>query len=661
MFKKTTKRALLASVLALVLCVSMLVGTTFAWFTDSVTSSNNIIKSGNLDIVLEYWNGQAWVDVAGKSDIITNTLWEPGATEVAYLRIANAGSLALNYMLGINIVSETAGVNVAGNSFKLSDYIYFDVVEGVSTPFATREAAMEYATEETIISAGYTKADTLLASATEELEYVYLAMIVYMPTTVDNVANHDGTNVPQIDLGINVFATQAAAETDAFDNQYDNLTIVETPAALAEAIAAGEDVMLNADINLNNPMARTAGLNTVVVPVGESVIIDLNGYDIVAASTNNSGNQHAFTVKGDLTVVGEGTISLKHTGENMGWGNLTAVFSVEGGTLTLSEGVTVINEGGTNMAYAVDVNTTGGETTLNVNGATLYSPYTAVRIFNNHATKTGTVNLNAGIVSGAKRDIWAHNPSAKAVDTNAIVNVADGYVFDMTTQDASSFYGRIYQFNTAIVMNGDELKAALAAEKNVILGQDITMVATSGGYTNAGIVVSNGQIVDGNGYTLTVTGAGGTWDCAIYLTNGTIKNITVAGAFRGVFTAGQSADLYLDNVTFKNVVYTFNSDDGNTDYTIYISNSTMSGWTSHSDVHNAVVYTNCTFNKGSGYQFCRPYGPTQFVNCTFAEGYAVDSIGATTFENCTFAGAALTADNLATLVTGNTANATVIQ
>ena len=64
MANKHTKRALLSSVMALILCFTMLLGTTFAWFTDSVTSANNIIKSGNLDIELEYWNGTAWVDVA---------------------------------------------------------------------------------------------------------------------------------------------------------------------------------------------------------------------------------------------------------------------------------------------------------------------------------------------------------------------------------------------------------------------------------------------------------------------------------------------------------------------------------------------------------------------------------------------------------------------
>ena len=141
---KRTKKALWMSVLSLLLCFSMLLGTTYAWFTDSVTSANNVIQSGNLDVELEYWNGSAWVDVAGKSDVLTNTLWEPGTTEVAYLRVANAGSLALKYQLGVNIVSETVGKNVDGNDLKLSDYIEFGVVEGVNGEtgaYTTREAA----------------------------------------------------------------------------------------------------------------------------------------------------------------------------------------------------------------------------------------------------------------------------------------------------------------------------------------------------------------------------------------------------------------------------------------------------------------------------------------------------------------------------------------
>ena len=67
---KSTKSALMLSALAILLCVSMLVGSTFAWFTDSVASENNIIKSGNLDLVVDYTlDGKTWNDLAGAKDL----------------------------------------------------------------------------------------------------------------------------------------------------------------------------------------------------------------------------------------------------------------------------------------------------------------------------------------------------------------------------------------------------------------------------------------------------------------------------------------------------------------------------------------------------------------------------------------------------------------
>ena len=233
---RSTKHALLMSALALLLCVSMFIGSTFAWFTESITSANNIIKSGNLDIKFEYavFNDDGtfkeWKDVKDASDILTNNLWEPGATEVAYLRIANAGSLALKYRLGVNIVLESAGVNKDGETFKLSDYIHFGVVEDVNAEtdaYAEREDAIDAVVGAQKISAGYTKSSKLypvdniptdVAGAASEK---YLALVVYMPTTVENEANHDGNTIPLINLGINVFATQLVAEDDSFGPDYD--------------------------------------------------------------------------------------------------------------------------------------------------------------------------------------------------------------------------------------------------------------------------------------------------------------------------------------------------------------------------------------------------------------------------------------------------------
>ena len=116
--RKSTKRALLMSFLSILLCVSMLIGTTYAWFTDSVTSAGNIIKSGNLDVEMYWADGKEdpananWKD-ASAGAIFDYDLWEPGYAEVRHIKIANEGSLALKYQLSIvanGEVSELADV-----------------------------------------------------------------------------------------------------------------------------------------------------------------------------------------------------------------------------------------------------------------------------------------------------------------------------------------------------------------------------------------------------------------------------------------------------------------------------------------------------------------------------------------------------------------------
>ena len=121
---KATQRALISSILALFLCFTMLLGTTYAWFTDSVISKNNVIHSGTLNVALEYkqnWSDE-WATVDENTKIFKDgVLYEPGYTEVVYLRVSNAGTLALKYLLSLHIANEGGSVNVCGEEFKLSD------------------------------------------------------------------------------------------------------------------------------------------------------------------------------------------------------------------------------------------------------------------------------------------------------------------------------------------------------------------------------------------------------------------------------------------------------------------------------------------------------------------------------------------------------------
>ena len=191
--------------------------------------------------------------------------------------------------------------------------------------------------------------------------------------------------------------------------------------------------------------------------------------------------------------------------------------------------------------------------------------------------------------------------------------------------------------------------------ENTNFASNITLAAdqtnANSGYGATGVAVTNGAVLNGQGHTLKVTKAGGTWDCAINAQSGTIKNMTVSGAMRGIFMGGANGDVYIDNVVFSGVIYTFNSDGGNKDFGVYISNCTINGWTSHSDVHKEVVYTNCSFGEGSGYAFCRPYGPTVFENCEFSQDFGFDTQKSSSivFKNCTHNGVKITAENAATL------------
>ena len=114
---KSTKRSLLFSAISLMLCFAMLIGTTYAWFTDSVTSANNIITSGNLDVELYYateYDGAntAWQKVDETTKIFKEgALYEPGYTEVVYFKVENKGSLYLSYNMSLNIYRETPGAH----------------------------------------------------------------------------------------------------------------------------------------------------------------------------------------------------------------------------------------------------------------------------------------------------------------------------------------------------------------------------------------------------------------------------------------------------------------------------------------------------------------------------------------------------------------------
>ena len=242
--KRATKRALLTSVTALVMCVVMLVGTTFAWFTDTASTGVNKIQAGNLKVDIVNKDGTSlkneslsFIKAGPTADTgaTTEILWEPGCRYLTEgFKIKNAGNLALKWKAEINKEDAKTEV-VAGSNGKrnmnLLDVIDFYIVKG------TEENAPAVAIE------NFT--GTLSAEATSDLYYIKGVM--------KTTAGNDYQDLTLDGISITVYATQLTAEFDSFDNQYDK------DAKYTEVIAAGKEfrgkATLSTGITATNPNA----------------------------------------------------------------------------------------------------------------------------------------------------------------------------------------------------------------------------------------------------------------------------------------------------------------------------------------------------------------------------------------------------------------------
>ena len=284
-----TKKSLLLSAVSLIICIVMLIGNTFAWFTDSVESNGNVIMAGDLDVELDYYSNGGWHSVDESTKLFDeNACWEPGHTEVVYLRVSNEGSLALKYLLGVNIISESGSVNVLGEDFMLSDYIKFGVINNVKVPFETREAARKEVKNEIPLYAGYQQQNPLLP----ESEPHYVALVVYMPESVGNEANHaEGKNPPEIDLGISLVATQYNSESDYFGPDYDEDSVF--PSMNGNYTI---EVDISDKLDANNQLTEDVAIGNstddvrAAVPKGASVAPGATKLVLTVKTTDRSGN-----------------------------------------------------------------------------------------------------------------------------------------------------------------------------------------------------------------------------------------------------------------------------------------------------------------------------------------------------------------------------------
>ena len=292
--RSSTKKALTASIMSMALCTVLLIGTTFAWFTDSVSSGTNVIKAGNLDVKLEYSeDGTDWKNAAGATDLFDSSVnWEPGHVEVVYLKVSNAGDLALKYKLGVNVLNTVIGKTADGQDIDLSDFLKFGIAEP-DTAYADRPAALAAVTGSAAsVSQGYTSEEkTLAAGASSNM----IAMVVYMPEDVSNDANHNGTDVPSIEMGVKLAETQATAESDSFGTDYD-------AGAAVPSILDGSQSTVN---DLSGNIIVTAENNTLTFgnngTIGEKTAVDMNNTAQNIKESIKAGNGQSLTmINGEL-------------------------------------------------------------------------------------------------------------------------------------------------------------------------------------------------------------------------------------------------------------------------------------------------------------------------------------------------------------------------
>ena len=251
MTKINSKKALLSSAFALVLSVAMLIGTTFAWFTDTASTGVNKIQAGNLDIELQMKdNNGKWVNAEGKtlSFLVngkipaegTQILWEPGCTyTLPELRIVNNGNLALKYKVVVSGIQGSAKLNKVINwTMKLDDA---DFIMGSEHSLAAKN-------NDTVDFDIFTISGTMDKNAGNE----------YQNESIDGIS-------------INVYATQDTVENDSFGNDYDKNadgkpqfdTWYDNVATTVTVAATGDTVVKDKEIEPTIQATIPAGSTTV--------------------------------------------------------------------------------------------------------------------------------------------------------------------------------------------------------------------------------------------------------------------------------------------------------------------------------------------------------------------------------------------------------------
>ena len=415
--RKSTKRALLGSVMAMVLCMAMLVGATFAWFTDTASTGVNKIQAGNLDVALEMKDAAGqWVPAEGKMlDFVKaaageQVLWEPGCTyTLPELRVVNNGNLALKYKVVITGINGSAKLNEA------IEWTIGDVAMGAEQHLAAGEGN------------AFTIKGHMKESAGNE----------YMNESIDGIA-------------ITVVATQDTVESDSFDKDYD--AGAEYPVvAVANVNTNGDTVLKDKEEDHTIQVTVPAGaldegvqsLKLEVVksatPAGVQVASTESSQSYEVTMKDQSGN--AVSTNGTLMTVemnvGKNRTALKlyHDGEKM---------TNDSGTLTDAAD-----------HYVYDAAT--GYVTMKVSH---FSPFTAVfardywtdHAANGYATPVDTADKVVTVASAEELALFAKEVTDDGKNYS-------GYTLDLTNDvDLGEYLWKPingYKRLSGIVVNGN--------------------------------------------------------------------------------------------------------------------------------------------------------------------------------------------------------------
>ena len=392
--RKSTKRALLGSVMAMVLCLAMLVGATFAWFTDTASTGVNKIQAGNLDIEIQDETGKAidtlaWATKDGTAfaEDGKTPLWEPGCTyTLTPFQIVNKGNLTLKYKIVVTGLEGDTGL-----------------LKVIKFTYKTGEETFDMNTEGHLTANGGA------------------SKVITVSAHMDEAAGNEYMNKTLEGVKFTVYATQDTVEYDSFNNTYDaNATYpVVNVTELKEALTNGGVVAVTKDIQTNN-IEDTAAARIVI---SQPTTLNLEKKIITPDNMgNNNTNFCALIIDADTTInAGEnGGID---TGVNGGYG----INVRNGATLTINGGY--YYGGGT----AVQVQ----KGTLIINGGTFAcEPYSNPTYGYNFlincldgAYKNGTAK--AIIQGGTFINFDPSNCTAEGAGTNF---VADGYKVVSQTQ-----------------------------------------------------------------------------------------------------------------------------------------------------------------------------------------------------------------------------------